>query len=429
MECFIPSTTCCFEDEQEVTTMKNLTPKRERKGRGRNIRLQDCFLQHQGITKKYLPKKMQQQMDFSESSSSSSESSSSSSSSSSSESSSDSEEELKTVMKPKIRSSQFLYLTKQQQQMPLREWFTMVDLEGFRPQDVTAKLNPQCRILVIKAKKDNLRQPQQMKQLEERQSFGKKFVRIIPLPENIHLEQLRVKVTTRGELVVKAPFLSRREMQQKQHLRTISSTWIPLEVTIKGKGDLFDTQRQHTKAGFKNRRCQMENEEIVTGGEVGQQECNKMKRKSFEGGLYQPHSTSTTLRTEYIRDEVTGKPVMLIKVNVIGFRSEEVRVRVVESKRVLIVEAIKQHEMPTMPQEQGLTMKYYCREFFLPEFVDVSHIAFRVLKTGVLAIKLPLLKNIKKETMLGVGQRRGEEDVEECPLLNRNKWEKIHQCA
>jgi len=425
----------CFEDDQEVTSVKkNLMPTREqRKGRGRNMRLQDCFLQHQGITKNYLPKKLRQQMDFSESSSSSSSSSSDSSSSSSS-SSSDSEEELKTVMKPRIPISQFLWRTKQQQ-MP-REWFTVVDLEGFYPQDVTAKLNPQCRILVIKAKKDNIRQQQQMEQLEERgQTFGKnKLMRIIPLPENIRLEQLRVKVTTRGELVVKAPFLTRSEMQQKQHLRNISSTWIPLKVTIKGS-DVFGTQHQHTKSLFRTKRCQqrglddlmLEKEEILGGEE---QEWNKRNT-----------TTTTTLRTEYIRDEVTGKPAMLVKINVVGFRPEEVRVRVVESKRVLIVEAInkrfstiQQQQQEKQPQ-QGLTMKYLLREFVLPEFVDVSHIAFRVLNTGVLAIKLPLLKkNLKEETMLGGQRRRSEETVEEYPssaqLMNRsNKWEKIHHCA
>jgi len=338
------------------------------------------------------------------------------------------------VMKPRI-PSQFLWRTKQQQQMQQmpREWFTVVDLEGFRPQDVTAKLNPKCRILVIKVKKDNIRQQQQMEQLEERgQTFGKKLVRIIPLPENIHLEQLRVKVTTRGELVVKAPFIPRGEMQQKQHLRNISSTWIPLKVTIKGS-NVFDTQHQHTKSCFRNKRCQQRGfdqmEEIV-GGEG--QEWNKMKRKLVKGDLYQHHSTSntTTLRTEYIRDEVTGKPAMLVKFNVVGFRPEEVRVRVVESKRVLIVEAStkRSHMTVQRQQEEGLIVKYLLREFILPEFVDVKHVAFRVLKTGVLAIKLPLLKNMK-ETMWG-GQRRGEETVEDCPLLSRsNKWEKIRQCA
>jgi len=104
---------------------------------------------------------------------------------------------------------------------------------------------------------------------------------------------------------------------------------------------------------------------------------------------------------------------------------------VVESKRVLIVEATKRSsitsmEMPMYQQEQGLTMKYLCREYFLPQFLDVSHIAFCVLKTGVLAIKLPILKDMK-ETMLG--HCRGVEDVEEFPQVLRNKWEKIHHSA
>jgi len=398
---------------------KNVFTPRERQGR--NIRYQDCFLQ-QGMTKNYLPKKLQQQMDFSETSSSSS--------SSSSESSSDSEEELNTVMKPRIPSK---YVGRRTQQQLPREWFTVVDLEGFRPQDVTAKLNPKCRILVIKVKKNNIRQQSEEDVLQEGQTFGKKLVRIIPLPENIHLEELRVKVTSSGELVVKAPFIARGEMQQYQ--RNISSTWIPLKVTMK---DIFATQhQQHTKSCYKNKRCQHGEKKVYP---FGLEQMTNEGIVGCEGGLYQHHSTSintnNTLRTEYIRDEVTGKPTMLVKVNVIGFRPEEVRVRVVESKRVLIVEAIKRSSLTTleMPmqqqqhQQQGLTMKYFCREFFLPQFLDVTHIAFRVLKSGVLVIKLAMLKNLK-ETQLG--QRRGGvEDLEEqCPRLNRNKWAKIHHCA
>jgi len=350
------------------------------------------------------------------------------------------------VMKPRI-PSKYLYRNKQQhqQQMP-REWSTMIDLEGFRPEDVTAKLNPKCRILVIKAKTNPIRHQQQTEQLKEEDLVqqqrwgGKKLVRIIPLPENIHLEKLRVKVPTRGELVVKAPFIPRAEFMQhqKQYQRNISSTWIPLEVIIKGTSNVFGTQHQHTKTCFKNKRCQrgQKNEERVFGGEG--HEWNTKKGKLVEGGLYQHHSTfinvntTNTLRTEYIRDEVTGKPAMLVKVNVIGFLPEEVRVRVVESKRVLIVEATKRstttQEMPLPQEERGLTMKYLCREFFLPQFLDVSHIAFRVLKTGVLVIKLPMLKNMK-ETMFGDLRCRGVEDVEECPLLNCTKWEKIRHCA
>jgi len=263
-------------------------------------------------------------------------------------------------------------------------------------------------------------------------------VRIIPLPENIHLEQLRVKVTGRNELVVKAPFIPREEMmQQKQYQRGLPCTWIPLEVTIK-RSSIFGTQQQNKKC-FPHKCYQhgqktifpMENESVH--GWQGQTEWNKLKRKIAEGGLFQHHSTSTTLRTEYIRDEETGKVAMLVKVNVIGFRPEEVRVRVVESKRVLIVEATKRSSTLEMPmhhqQEQALTMKYLRREFILPQFLDVSHIAFRVLKTGVLAIKLPMLKN-KQDTIFRC-ERQGcdVQDVEEPSHKCRGirGWEKIQR--
>jgi HSP20 family molecular chaperone IbpA len=236
------------------------------------------------------------------------------------------------------------------------------------------------------------------------------LVRIIPLPENVHLEQLRVQLTPRGLLVVKAPFLMPGvSVWQQKQLHRFAPTWVPIRVTLKDC-DLFQLQ-----GGLFNKKCSEEYQ--------GQQWNKQTKKNIPEQDIFQ-HTTGLTtttavtnlLRPQFIRDEVTGKLAMHFKVNTMGFRPEEIRV--VAKDGVLIVEATTKRSTKSIKEitKLGLPVKYLHREFVLPQFVDEDHIAYRVLNNGILTIKLPILKT-KQINM----QTRNEADIEEQQMLD---WQK-----
>jgi HSP20 family molecular chaperone IbpA len=409
----------------------------------------DCFTQY--------PKHFQQEeCDFSETSSSSS-------------SSSDSEEEFNpTVMTKRTTIPKTMWRRQQQLETP-RVWFTIVDLEGFSLHDVTVKLNPKCRVLVIKATNTKtLQQEEQMfveeEDVEQQQTFGGKCVRVIPLPENVHLEQLRVQMTTRGQLVVKAPFLMPGEsLWQQKQLHRFTPTWVPIRVTLKNSTIKGLFNKTHYQCDI-NTVCPtgyplMEEENMfpcqeqqwnkmnknITGRGLFQtstgisqnlfpcqgQQWNKVNKNITGRGLFQTSTgISQFLRPQYIRDEVTGKLAMIINVNTVGFRPEEICVCVKEG--ILIVEATKRSATATHIISQipklGLPVKYLHREFILPQFLDVTHIAYRVLSNGIVTIKLPMLKNKGNINNIFNMQQKTQPICGECnvekPCRDVMSWEK-----
>jgi hypothetical protein len=120
----------------------------------------------------------------------------------------------------------------------------------------------------------------------------------------------------------------------------------------------------------------------------------------------------------------TTQPQLLVALDVkfVDFRAEDIKVRMQHEtkRRVLIVEAkkVRQFREPQF----GTTLKYVRREFELPQWLDVKNIVYRVLPTGVLRIKLPLLLTGTTNTFQhGItGLRREQHGQMGCPCLGYN---------
>lgn len=326
------------------------------------------------------------------------------------------------------------------------EWFTMVDMEGCYPQEVIAKVNTKNRVLLIKAKSCS-KMNRNFRMTKEMLLQSGEVVRILPLPENIHIQKLRVKIFPTGEVVVKAPFLKSTEsiLRQKQILRSLP-LWVPIPVIR--KETTFNTKRFSTM--LRKPTSYYPLNRIHTLGEeqgfYGQDwTLSKLGKKTIPRGHFFPTTTNTTtygniFRPEVIRDEITGKLAMLIKVNTLGFLPEEVRVRVNDTENTLIVEAYNKSSVFTTGTwditkeellQQGLPVKFLRREFILPQgCIDVNHISYRVKETtGLLVIKVPLLKTSEVSeglfTSTGFGHNiRGIDNVENMLGQIYHKWEK-----
>jgi len=264
-------------------------------------------------------------------------------------------------------------------------------LQGLRPQDVKAKVDTVNHVLLIKTKRGFTQQ---------QTKFGaeNKLVRVIPLPRNIILEKLTVKFTPTGELIVKAPFLFRGQQMfpnkfQQKYQKDMKNL-VPIHVSTKGN-NIFGTQKEKQFYNFitipvmpmKRNFQPQEQQEYFQG--------KQMKN------LHNMHQTTETLHTpvQIIRDEVTGKPALLLTVCTVGFRPEDICVKMDKTQHVLIVEAglraqKQQRQLPFEMQQKlkGINMKYLRREYVLPQMVNVKKIAYRVLGYGLLRIKLPITK-------------------------------------
>jgi virulence-associated protein VagC len=82
--------------------------------------------------------------------------------------------------------------------LPQKPWFTVLSLgQMIAAEQVKVQLNPLSRILLIKAYPRTFSKQQHQQQ---------KVQHLLTLPKNIRMDKLQVRLTTRGELVVIAPF-------------------------------------------------------------------------------------------------------------------------------------------------------------------------------------------------------------------------------
>jgi hypothetical protein len=258
-----------------------------------------------------------------------------------------------------------------------RKWTFVVDMPRFRPEETKVKVDTVFHTLIITAKR--VSQPWQGEQEK-----CMKMKRVIPLPESIRLEELRVKFTPRGELIVKAPYHRRSDEMTMPLQRHQRGGEITLPVFYK---DVTGKRRQ---------------EELLPSGQVDTNKCSVQRYLR----LLKNSSFPNTLSTECVRDENTGKWKIIFEINTVGFRREEVQVHFQEKERLLIVEA--KHELRTEKNQlPGISVKTLRREFILPEFLDGKQMRYRVMNTGVLRIQLPCLRDPRPKMC------NEEEDMEE----------------
>jgi len=250
----------------------------------------------------------------------------------------------------------------QEEKFAERKWTFVSDVHQFLPEEVTVKVDPVYHTLIITAKR--ISQP-----WKGEQEKCLKMKRVIPLPEYVKPEELRVKFTPRGELIVKAPFHQREDTMMPQERKQRGGE-ITLPIFYK---DVIGKRQQ---------------EQLLPNGQVDMNKCSVQRYLR----LLKNSSFPNTLSTKCVRDESTGKWKIFFDINTVGFRREEVQVHFQEKERLLIVEA--KHELRTeASQLQGISFKTLRREFILPEFVDGKQMRYRVMNTGVLRIQLPCLRD------------------------------------
>jgi HSP20 family molecular chaperone IbpA len=310
----------------------------------------------------------------------------------------------------------------------------------FSPEEdqLTAKVNPQTDTLLLKVVKRQNKQ---------------KFLRGVPLPPNLRLHHLRVKVLPQGEVMVKAPFLLPGEMPLSMSFRMAQEnsslpmpSWIPVRVSWKQpsrdeevplhfgseemrlvgersggwkRGEEEDSLGQHlrkekkkkmqsTGGGWQEQEC--EGEDLLQRDERDSENITERESCSLSHSSEEEKMSKlmeNMLRPQHIREEVGGEEQVsiILQVNALGFSPEEIRVRVVKEKKLLIVEATKEQQQKKvemvegetaeklLQEESGVAVKYLRREFVLCDWVDVSKVGVRVLPGGLVNIKLPLVKS------------------------------------
>jgi hypothetical protein len=339
------------------------------------------------------------------------------------------------------------------QRTPTRHWFTVVELEGcFPPTQVTAKVNPQKHILVVKAKPHTGNVQPSVKNVA---ALGK-MVRVIPLPQTIHLHQLKVQMTPDcRQIIAKAPFVLPGEDVQEQHQpRYLSSTWIPIPIAIKAVKlstlpspyphewytdtntniNINVNQKQRIQESPASYGCYTPSSATsfvpypTTTMNANQKSCKccptvkclqHVMGNQGEGVYYPKNRGTLTLREaflpalfgpQYIRDPISGTLATIVKVNTIGYPPQDIIVRVNEVKRILIVETGLKRPLrgAEMSQQQPLPLKYFRREFVLPRWIDLTHIGYYVSSNGLLNIKLPIVKGKEYKFEELVSELEGE---------------------
>jgi NACalpha-BTF3-like transcription factor len=327
---------------------------------------------------------------------------------------------------------------------------------AFSPEEdqLTAKVNPQTDTLLLKVVKGQSKE---------------KLLRGVPLPPNLRLQHLRVKVLPRGEVVVKAPYLLPGELPLSMSYQLAAEensslpmpNWIPVRVSWQlqqqdqlplpssaemrlarkgsswGKLEEEDPLPQHFhKQGKKIQSTggqwfQEQNEEDQRSGSVQDRDETTGKRESSSSLSHLSEEQKMSkllekmLRPQYLREEVNGEEQvsLVLKVNALGFSPEEVIVRVIKEESVLIVEAVKdqqkqkvegESETKKQLEESGVAVKSLRREFVLSDDLDVSRIGIRKLQSGLVIITLPLVKN--KET-----KAKQQQQQQQQPKSKKNK--------
>lgn len=326
----------------------------------------------------------------------------------------------------------------QQQQQP---WFTVVPLQGMvRPEEIMVKLNPQCHMLIIKVT------PQMSKQMRRSQfrdtnTTTTEIHRIITLPKTICMEKLQVKLNKRGELIVIAPF--KHQMQGRQSSEMLppffggerdTQQWFTIPIN-KSQGSFNKTRQpffphqgeDELSQSSSSSESESESElssnsseeegmtstystesktesdtETETGSESETEENNIMEQLEHINirtttkvqvqkfvQLLEKVFYPNIVMVKLIRGTVQQKQQLQVAVNIkfVDFQTEEIKVRMHETRRVLVVEGKKIRKV----QRYGAALKYVRREIQLPQLFNLNKIVYRVLPNGILRIKLPFV--------------------------------------
>jgi HSP20 family molecular chaperone IbpA len=333
----------------------------------------------------------------------------------------DTEEEFSTI--PMMQATRSSPLSRNMSGTSSK-WTHIVELEGLRPQDVTAKVNTKCRCVVIKVKESTSRG---LSSTSTSMPSGK-LVRVIPLPHDILVDQLKVKVLPHGKLVITAPFVKSQDYSMRGENWSRYPSWLTIPVTHKGMNDMW--RPTGTSSSSRMNSLDLEDENIFQGQKSKR---NPKKFNQWHRGLLQFTSKmideseiEKMIRPDFVKDQSSGKTCMILKFNTMGFSPKNIQVEINENDQLLVIEAKEEKTKSMEGQElmkhlkNGLPVKLFRREFILPQnIVDVTNIAFCVLKSGILIVSLPLTQT--------EGMDMSETDVKNVDDVKKecDSWEKV----
>lgn len=220
-----------------------------------------------------------------------------------------------------------------------KNWTMEIDVNDFTPEEIKTKIDPVFHTVTITGKRLVNRRREDI--------CPNTFKRVLPLPENIDITQLKCVVTTEGNMVLRAPFVNSRNEHE---------TEIP--ITFKENSTLDNLTL----------------EDLKTKIPVAQY-LRLLKSFTFPG----------TTDAQCMRDEITGGFKIMIDLDTVGYRSHEVTVQFQERERRLAI--VAKHEMITL----GCNM--FRREFIVPDYINMNQMQWRLLNNGILRIEMPCERN------------------------------------
>jgi len=242
----------------------------------------------------------------------------------------------------------------EEQRVP-RKWYNVMYIKECRPEAIQIVVDPIYHTITVNGK------------------------RVIPLPRNVNVAELRVKVTPRGELLFKAPCYSR--FVDTTDFKCFEKFTIPVIFSQKARSQKYQQRQQ------RQQRQQKYFQRFIVP--------QYFQRFFQQPEYFHVFKSTTTEEPKFVesrceRDETTGKFMVVFEVNTVGFRREEIQVRFVEEKHLLLVKAM--HQLQRRETElKGIAPKTLLREFILPEWLEGSEMRYRVLKNGLLRIEVPCL--------------------------------------
>jgi len=182
------------------------------------------------------------------------------------------------------------------------------------------------------------------------------FKRVLPLPENIDINQLKSVLTPEGILMFNAPFMVNNPLEQEGRFNAPRATVNEMTPRI--------TDPQWTGM--------TQNEECNTDLPLPEY-LRLLKTVTLSHG--------TQNQVECVKDTTTGAWKIILNMDTLGFDPKNIQVLFHGKGRRLAV--IGKRHLP------GFGSNVFQREFHVPEYLDVNQMQWRVMNNGLVRIEMP----------------------------------------
>jgi HSP20 family molecular chaperone IbpA len=247
-------------------------------------------------------------------------------------------------------------------------WTWETNVEDFTPEEINIKVDPENNTLtltgerqVIRRRGDVVDEPTNVfnrvdreynpsTPTGQRQSIRRRgdlddeptnvLKRVVSLPENVDVNNMKTIMTKEGKLILLSPYLTT--------IRGNETEPCNIPITLEKDTNLPVSEYLRLLKNIPNTIC-----------------------------------------VECVKDETTGEWKLLIDLDTVGFRPEDIRVHFNDEERCLTVRA--EHEVV------GLGKDVFHHELVLPEYIKEKELKWRILNNGVLRIEMPCEREAIRE--------------------------------